>query len=84
VPRTTVPRALLLAMVFLHVLANALIAQALPQALRIAKNNDLVRTATALGKLGSIAALLDILITPQLRCSSAHRSWAAWCARRWR
>ena len=66
VPRTTVPRALLLAMVFLHVLANALIAQALPQALRIAKNNDLVRTATALGKLGSIAALLDILITPQL------------------
>ena len=59
-------RVLLLAMVFLHVMGNSLIAQALPHALRLAKKNDLVRTATALGKLGSIAALLDILITPQL------------------
>lgn len=53
-------------MVFLHVLGNALIAQALPHALRVAKKNDLVRTATALGRLGSIAALMDIMITPQL------------------
>jgi len=64
--RPTVPRVLLLLMVFLHVMGNSLIAQALPHALRVAKKNDLVRTATALGKLGSIAALLDIIITPQL------------------
>ena len=53
-------------MVFLHVLGNALIAQALPNALRIVMHGDLVRTATALGRFGSCAALLDILITPQI------------------
>ena len=60
------PRWLLLAMVFMHVLSNALISQSLPTALRRAFSNDLVRTATTLGRLGSSAALLDILITPQL------------------
>ena len=59
------PRWLLLAMVFIHVLSNALISQSLPTALRRAFSNDLVRTATTLGRLGSSAALLDILITPQ-------------------
>ena len=60
------PRWLLLTMVFLHVLSNALIAQALPTALRRSFSEDLVRTATTLGRLGSAAAFLDILITPQL------------------
>ena len=50
----------------LHVLGNALISQALPTALRRSFTENLVRTATALGQLGSCAALLDILITPQL------------------
>lgn len=59
-------RWLLVAMVFMHVLANALIAQALPNALRRSFTGNLVRTATTLGQLGSCAALLDILITPQL------------------
>ena len=57
---------MLLLMVFMHVVSNALIAQALPNALRIKLGGDLVRTATTLGQLGSCAALLDILITPQL------------------
>ena len=60
------PRELLLALVFMHVLSNALIAQALPNALRLVKGGDLVRTATALGRLGSCAALVDIIVTPQL------------------
>ena len=60
------PRWLLLAMVFMHVLSNALISQAVPTALRRAFSEDLVKTATTLGQLGSCAALLDILITPQL------------------
>lgn len=60
------PRWLLVSMVFLHVLSNALIAQSLPTALRLQLGGNLVRTATTLGRLGSCAALLDILITPQL------------------
>lgn len=62
----SIPRWLLLCMVFFHVLSNALIAQALPKALRLALGGDLVKTATTLGTYGSLAALLDILITPQL------------------
>ena len=53
-------------MVFMHVLSNALISQAMPTALRRAFSENLVKTATTLGRLGSCAALLDILITPQL------------------
>jgi DHA1 family tetracycline resistance protein-like MFS transporter len=62
----SLPRWLVLTMVFMHVLSNALIAQALPNALRLKLGGNLVRTATTLGRLGSCAALLDILITPQL------------------
>jgi hypothetical protein len=60
------PRWLLIGMVFTHVLSNAVIAQALPTALRRSFTGNLVRTATTLGQLGSCAALLDIFITPQL------------------
>ena len=65
-PTSTLPRWLLLLMVFLHVLGNALIAQALPNALRVSLRGDLVKTATLLGQFGSCAALLDILVTPQV------------------
>jgi len=65
-PAEPIPRWLLVCMVFLHVLANAVIASALPKALRLAMGGDLVKTATALGSFGSLAALVDILITPQL------------------
>ena len=65
-PSSEFPRWLLVAMVFLHVLANAVIAQALPTALRRSFTENLVRTATTLGQLGSCAAFLDILISPQL------------------
>ena len=60
------PRWLLLAMVWLHVMGNALIAQALPTALLSGLGNDRVRTARLLGRLSSLAALLDIVVTPQL------------------
>lgn len=63
---STTPSWLIVLMTFTHVLANALIAQAVPTALLAAFNNDRVRTARALGRLASCAALLDIVLAPQL------------------
>eukprot|EP00965_Chrysotila_dentata_P126599 4186247-Pleurochrysis_carterae.AAC.1 len=60
------PRWLLSLMVFIHAFSNALITQAVTTALLASMGNDRVRTAQALGRLSSSAALLDILITPQL------------------
>ena len=63
---STTPSWLIVLMTFTHVLANALIAQAVPTALLAAFDNDRVRTARALGRLASCAALLDIVLAPQL------------------
>ncbi|KAL3916703.1 MAG: hypothetical protein SGPRY_006706 [Prymnesium sp.] len=60
------PSWLLLMMVFTHVLANALLAQAVPTAMLRAMNNDRVRAAHALGRLSACGAALDILVAPQL------------------
>ena len=59
-------RWLLVAMVFVPVLANALLSQAVPTALLEAYGNDRIRTARMLGRLSSCGALLDVLLTPQL------------------
>lgn len=59
-------RWLLVLMVFVPVLSNALISQAVPTALLAAYDNDRVRTARMLGRLSSCGALLDVLLTPQL------------------
>jgi hypothetical protein len=59
-------RWLLVLMVFVSVLANALLSQAVPTALLEAYGNDRVRTARMLGRLSSCGALLDVLLTPQL------------------
>lgn len=60
------PRWLLVTMVFLHVFANAMLAQAAPTAMLKALGDNRVRTAYALGRLSSAAALLDIVVSPQL------------------
>ena len=65
-PPPAFPAWLLVTVVFMHVLANAVIAQALPTALLSGLGNDRVRTARLLGRLSSLAALLDIVVTPQL------------------
>ena len=65
-PPPVFPAWLLVTVVFMHVLANAVIAQALPTALLSGLGNDRVRTARLLGRLSSLAALLDIVVTPQL------------------
>lgn len=60
------PSWLLLIIVFAHVTANALLAQAVPTAMMAAMDNDRVRTAHALGRLAACGAMLDILVAPQL------------------
>jgi predicted MFS family arabinose efflux permease len=53
-------------MVFTNMLSNAVIAQAVPTAMYAAFGNDRVRTAASLGRISSCAALMDIMLTPQL------------------
>lgn len=63
---TPMARWLLVLMVFISVLSNALISQAVPTALLEAYGNDRIRTARMLGRLSSCGALVDVLLTPQL------------------
>lgn len=60
------PAWLLVLVVFTNMLSNAVIAQAVPTAMYAALGNDRVRTAAALGRISSCAALMDIMLTPQL------------------
>ena len=64
-PPPAFPAWLLVTVVFMHVLASAVIAQAAGGA-ALGLGNDRVRTARLLGQLSSLAALLDIVVTPQL------------------
>ncbi|KAL1518429.1 hypothetical protein AB1Y20_002723 [Prymnesium parvum] len=64
--RPVIPPWLLLAMVFTHVLSNALLSQAVPTAMLGAMKNDRVATAHALGRLSACGAMIDILVAPQL------------------
>jgi len=63
---STFPAWLLVVIIFGQMLSNALIAQAVPTAMYVAFDNNRVRTAAALGRISSCAALMDIMLTPQL------------------
>ena len=65
-PRSLFPAWLLVLLVFTNMLSNAVIAQAVPTALYAAYDNNRVRTAAMLGRISSCAALMDIMLTPQL------------------
>ena len=77
-PATGIPPWLLALAVFAHVLANSLLAQAVPTAMLGAMGNDRVRTAHALGRLSAFggaprAAQLELVARPSLPTQ-------AWCA----